>query len=295
MLKSSLLTAVSLFSFLGCHSRSGMDGNNQGKKTVAQSVPSDDLQNHASEPDRMTGSAELLEIPSETALNDWCQNAALTTAMRTTLKSLFANFCENGTSTDLFRNILKKDYYAGSGELPFIDVIPMKSDPNKKTTTYLTAVGLKISKSLGEHFKKIVPDTPDDISKNVLSKLNGSPDELVIIEKIANQSPFYITGWKFRTTKNYRNEFPNASISSENRIDMHKLLDGEQYLYSQFVEQSIENVNKFNLITAGVRGNQDSFLITLIEFETDNKGYSAIAESRTKNTIEQAVLGMYNF
>jgi hypothetical protein len=268
------------------HGPAAMHESDEQVRRDGKSTPSEDsFDNHAA--------TQLVGLPSSADLDDWCHNASTTDVIGSNLNKLFSSLCWDGKATELFRTILEKDFYDGEGELRFVDISPLKSDGT--VTHHITAVGLKLKKDLSKHFAKIAPNTPDDRSKEILAKLNGLPDELEIISETAQQGPFHVVGWQFRTKKLYKEAVPQGTLESINRIDLHNLKSGNQYLYTQYITQPLQSVQKFNLITAGVKARENSFLITAIEFEVAHSGYAPLAEKRTKATMTRAVLNMFDF
>jgi hypothetical protein len=223
----------------------------------------------------------------------WCKKAGETEITGKQMEKYFQKFCENGEARSLLNKSLLSIAYSGSGDPELKKLAKYEHDDDAQTTTAYFAVAMKLPISIKTHFNKVGPKGGDKSSLIDLAEEQGASAEVDILKTYKNDGKYHVRGWKVKS----RNEKKVSGISivtdTVARSDQFELSDGKAYMYTQYLEEGIEGVENFDMLTAGVQVGNNGVLITQVYVTADNKGQTALAESQIKNTAEDTIKAMY--
>jgi hypothetical protein len=224
----------------------------------------------------------------------WCAKAAETKGIQGALGDLYQNLCKGGQPTKLFKQTLVKAAYKGEDSPKISSIVKLYSDPNSKTTKWRFGVGIKLPISIQDHFNKVGPKAGDQAAQQLLITKQGATGTVAIEQQFAQDGPYHERGWMIHSTINKTVGPLTVTTETRSRSDQYKLVDGNLYLYTQHVEQGIQVVKKFDLVTAGVQIGSSGYLIAMIDLEIETKGPAEATQSQIRKTATDTIKAMYN-
>jgi hypothetical protein len=225
-------------------------------------------------------------------LDEWCTNAAQTNAIKGKLATTFKLLCDGGKPTELLKQTLVQRAYSGGDEIQFVDVEPLSSDRSTRTTSHTFGVGIKIPVSIKVHFDTVAPRASEPAEMKGLAEMDGATADITVEKEHRQDGPFHVTGKTVFTKITQDLLIAQIDMQSRDRLDQYALKEGDQYLYTRFVDEVIKGVFRFDMVTAGLQIGKDSYLLSAVSYKIDNMGFSAVAESKLKQLATNTVRRM---
>lgn len=226
-------------------------------------------------------------------LEEWCAKAGQTNAIKGKLADRFKLLCDGGKPTELLRETLVKRAYSGGDAIQFVDIEPLKSDRSTRTTSHTFGVGIKIPVPIKVHFDTVAPKASSVAEMKSLAEMDGATADIKIEQEHTQDGPFHTSGKTVfsKITEDYF--IVQIDMQSRDRLDQYALKDGEQYMYTRYVDEVIKGVLRFDMVTAGLKIGADSYLLSVVSYKIDNLGQSGAAENKLKDLAANTVKRMF--
>ncbi len=231
------------------------------------------------------------EAAANADLEGWCAKAAETDAIKGKLKAYFPKFCANGKPTKLLSTTLLAAPYSGQGAPALTDIEALKSASGN--TSYYFAVAIKIPISLKTHFEKVGPSGGDPVQLKKTAEAGGSAATITMKDEFEKVGKYQVRGWLYNQLVKRKVAIVTISTEIELRHDQHELVPGKHYLYTQYIDKSIQTMTSLDQITAGIEMDGAHMLLSIIHVVTGNKNFPEIAEKEILATANNTVKDMY--
>lgn len=221
----------------------------------------------------------------------WCEKAAEIETVEKKLGPLLEQMCEGGSATALMKGTMISKAYAGSGTPKLTSIEPIQGD--KTYSTAFFAIGIKLPIDIKTHFDKVGPKAGDKASQEKLAEANGATAEFDVQEEFKKDGKYHVRGWKIRSKVTKKISIIKIVTESISRSDQFELSDGESYIYTQYIIDGIEGVKDFSLLTAGIKTDGGSYLLTIAKIKVNNKGQPELAEGQITDTAKDLIKAMH--
>lgn len=243
------------------------------------------------ETDDSSPGTEGEETVASADFDSWCEKAAEVDTVGKKLGDLFEHLCDGGVATSLMKGTMISKAYAGSGTPKLTSIEPIKGD--KTYSTALFAVGIKLPIDIKTHFNKVGPKAGDKAAQEKLAEANGATAEFEIQDEYKNDGKYHVRGWKVYSKVTKKIAIIKIITESVVRSDQFELADGKAYLYTQYILDGIEGVKDFSLLTAGIKTEKGSYLLTIAKIKVNNKGQPELAEGQITDTAKELIKSMH--
>ena len=286
-----------------CSAVKGLKGSNQAKpqsKTASTATSSSSNAGILTSPntgiDSEDGSSGADE-EEEQSFTDFCDRAGKTKVVKGPLRDYFSKFCKNGKPTTILTQQLIKVAYDGTGQPAIKAVEDWSEDKAAGTTTGYVALGIKLPISIEDHFNKVGPKAGDEATiAEVLTASGGNVEIAKVLESFEKDGEYHVRGWT--TEQRVGRQAAGLPLTlythTVNRVDQYELEKGSAYLYSSYVTESKELIEKFDVFTAGLKVGNDSYLLTLSRVTLKNQGFHRLATQAIQTAASDLVKQMYN-
>lgn len=221
----------------------------------------------------------------------WCEKAAEVATVNKKLGPLYEQMCDGGVATKLMKTTMISKAYSGSGTPKLTSIEPIQGD--KTYSTAFFAVGIKLPIDIQTHFNKVGPKAGDEAAQVKLAEANGATAEFDMQEEFKNDGKYHVRGWKVRSKVTKKISIIKIVTESVSRSDQFELNEGDSYLYTQYIIEGIEGVKDFSLLTAGVKTDDGSYLLTIAKIKVNNKGQPELAEGQITDTAKELIKSMH--
>lgn len=229
--------------------------------------------------------------PKSGDFDGWCEKAGEVAVVKKQLSSLYEKMCSGGSATELMTDVMIKKAYKGSGSPKLTEIEPIEGD--KTFSTAFFAVGIKLPIDIEKHFNKVGPRAGDAEAQKKLAEQNGATAEFEVQEEFKKDGKYHVRGWKVRSKQTKTITIIKVVTESISRSDQFELDEGNLYVYTQYVIEGLEGVKDFSLLTAGIRTDSASYLLTAAKVKVNNKGLPDIAKGQITDTAKELIKSMY--
>jgi hypothetical protein len=265
------------------------NGSQQNQKQASAKTDGGDEEGGGEE-----GGGEEGGSGSDSAAGDfdgWCEKAGEVAVVDKQLSALYDKMCSGGNATELMTDVMITKAYKGSGSPKLTEIEPIEGD--KTYSTAFFAVGIKLPIDIETHFTKVGPKAGDAAAQIKLAEANGASAEFEVLEDFKKDGKYHVRGWKVRSKQTKTVTIVKVVTESVSRSDQFELEKGSLYLYTQYVIEGVEGVKDFSLLTAGIKTEKGSYLLTTAKVKVNNKGLPDIAKGQITDTAKELIKSMY--
>lgn len=240
--------------------------------------------------------ADAKNAAAATDFSGWCAKAQQVKPVTSgRLRSLLSEFCDGTTPKTLLTEGLIASAYVGTGDPKLTAIRPLSSNATARTTSYRFGVAFKLPLSLKDHFEKAGPKMGDAAEIKRLQESTGATATVTVSAPILADGPFHTQGWSVKSTAVKQVLIQSITSEATTRSDLFRFVDGQQYMYTQYTDQSLptKTVKNFDYLGAGVTVGNHSYIIAVVDVVMDNMGFSSVAEAEIRSLAINGMKQIY--
>lgn len=231
-----------------------------------------------------------------TDFNKWCKNAAETKAMLSfsSLRALLGEYCVGGVATDVLSSRLIARAYQGVGTIPFYTIRALSSNRATDITSIRVAFAMKLPFTAKDYFDRVLPATFQAAGLKAMVEGPGGTASIRILSNLLNDGAHHIRGVTVNQELRKIVSGRAVTVESDSRYDHHKFDDELMYLMTGTILRPISSIQRSDTISALVKVNGSSYLISVLDIAVPNRGFPGIAEPELSRSVAAGTQALWN-
>jgi hypothetical protein len=231
-----------------------------------------------------------------TNFNKWCKNAAETKMLMSSsgLRALLSDFCVGGAATELLSSRLIARAYQGSGTISFHTIRALSSNSATDITSMRVAFAMKLPFAAKDYFDRVLPGVLQPAGLKAMVEGPGGVATIRVLSNLALDGTHHIRGvtvnQELRKTVSGR----AVTVESDSRYDHFLFDDGAMYMLTGTVLEAVSSIQRSDTISALIKVNGSSYLISVIDIAVPNRNFPRIAEPELSRSVAAGTLALWN-